>query len=194
MHGWKKPSGTVGRSVHTVATWETSNPCRRASPAPVGAGVAKGRGAVGKTAVVGARERGGKVSGQPVERIDSQTLVGFTEAHALQGGTVHWDDTAAYRALVTIFNQHQHGTVNHSANEHLRREVQTHSIKGVWAALNRSITAMWRHISKKHLAGFVNEASFRLNEGNVEAYISDRRAALANGIEGRWIRHRNLAA
>ena len=38
-----------------------------------------GRGTVGKTPVAGARQRGGKVKAEPVERTDSATLVGFVE-------------------------------------------------------------------------------------------------------------------
>ena len=44
-----------------------------------------GRGTVGKTPVVGARQRGGKVTAQPVERTDAATLVPFVESHAEQG-------------------------------------------------------------------------------------------------------------
>ncbi len=47
-----------------------------------------GRGAVGKTAVVGVRQRGGKVKAEPVDRTDTHTLIGFV------GGAVEPDSTA----------------------------------------------------------------------------------------------------
>ena len=154
----------------------------------------QGRGTVGKTAVVGARERGGKVTAQPVERTDSQTLIGFIETHAEQGSTIYTDDAAAYGALVTIFNGYQHDTVKHSAGEYVRGEVHTNSIESVWALLKRSITGTWHHVSKKHLARYVNEAAFRLNEGNCEVDTLDRMVALASGIGGERLRYKDLVA
>ena len=151
----------------------------------------QGRGTVGKTPVVGARERGGKVIAQPVERADSQTLVGFIETHPQQGSMIYTDDAAAYGPLVTIFKQCRHDTVNHSAGEYVRGEVHTNSIESVWEVLKRSITGTWHHVSKKHLARYINEAAFRLNEGNCEV---DRMAALASGIGGKRLRFVDLIA
>ena len=38
----------------------------------------------------------------------------------------------------------------------------------MWAVLKRSIYGTWHHVSGKHLSRYVNEATFRLNEGNVQ--------------------------
>ena len=154
----------------------------------------QGRGTVGKTPVVGARERGGKVTARLVERTDSATLVDFIESKAAQGATIYTDDAAAYGALVTIFNQYNHDTVNHGAGEYVRGDVHTNGIESVWAVLKRSITGTWHHVSKKHLARYVNEAAFRLNEGNCEVDTLDRMAALASGIGGKRLRYQDLVA
>ena len=55
-----------------------------------------GRGAVGKQPIAGARERGGKVKAQPVDRTDAHTLIGFIEDTVEQGATVYTDDASAY--------------------------------------------------------------------------------------------------
>ena len=47
----------------------------------------QGRGTVGKTAVVGMVERGGKVKAQPVERTNAVTLIPFVEANVEHGAT-----------------------------------------------------------------------------------------------------------
>ena len=153
-----------------------------------------GTGSVGRTAVVGARERGGEVTAKPVERTDSQTLVGFIETHAKEGSTVYTDDAAAYSALVTMFNQYQHKTVKHSAGECVRGDIHTNSIEAVWAVLKRSITGTWHHVSAKHLARYVNEAAFRLNKGNCEVDTIDRMAALASQVGGKRLRYQDLVA
>ena len=152
-------------------------------------------GTVGKAAVVGSRERGGKVIARPVEWTNSRTLVGFIENHAEQGSTIYTDDAAAYGELITIFNQYQHETINHSAGEYVRGDVHTNGIESVWAVLKRSIvTGTWHHVSKKHLARYVNEAAFRLNEGNCRVDTLDRMAALAGGIGGKRLRYQDLVA
>lgn len=136
-----------------------------------------GRGTAGKTPVIGARERGGKVSALVVERTDSATLIPFIESNAAHGATVYTDDASAYAALPTVLNQYQHDTVNHGASEYVRGDVHTNSIESVWAVLKRSIHGTWHHVSDKHLARYVNEAAFRLNDGNVKIHTLDRLAA-----------------
>jgi len=50
---------------------------------------------VGKTAVAGAKERGGKVKAKPVRSVDSSTLTGFVESTAGKGSVVFTDDASA---------------------------------------------------------------------------------------------------
>ena len=75
-------------------------------------------------------------------------------------------------------------SLNHGAGEYVRGEVHTNSIKSVWAVLKRSITGTWHHVSKKHLARYVNE-------GNCQV---DTLAALAGGIGGKRLRYQDLVA
>ena len=67
-----------------------------------------GRGAVGKEAVVGARERGGRTIAKPVKAADAATLISFIGGSVEQGSTVYTDDAAAYGALTNIRNQLHH--------------------------------------------------------------------------------------
>ena len=50
--------------------------------------------------------------------------------------------------------------------------------------LKRSIYGTWHQVSAKHLARYVNEATFRLNEGSVEHHTLDRLAAFADNAFG----------
>ena len=153
-----------------------------------------GRGAVGKEAVIGARERGGRTIAKHVQATDAATLIPFIEDSAEQGSTVYTDDAAAYGALPNIFNQFQHETVAHGAGEYVRGEVHTNGIESVWAVLKRSITGTWHHVSPKHLGRYVNEATFRLNEGNCENDTIDRMEAFAEGLHGKRLRYVDLIA
>ena len=153
-----------------------------------------GRGAVGKTPIIGARERGGKVAAQPVSATDARTFINFVEAHTEQGATVYTDDAKAYANLPTILNQYQHESVKHSAGEYVRGAVHTNGIESVWSVFKRSITGTWHHVSNKHLGRYVNEAAFRLNEGSCEMDTINRMEALAKGIGGRKLRYKDLVS
>ena len=59
-----------------------------------------GRGAVGKVAVVGVKDRTTKqVAARVVERTDGATLQGFVIDHTAPGATVYSDDSSAYESL-----------------------------------------------------------------------------------------------
>ena len=153
-----------------------------------------GRGAVGKAPVAGVRERGGKVKAQPVERTNAATLIPFIEDNVEQGATVYTDDAAAYGALPTILNQYQHDVIRHGSGEYVRGDVHTNGIESVWAVLKRSIHGTWHHVSPKHLGRYVNEATFRLNEGNCEVDTIDRMRDFAAGVNGKRLRYKDLIA
>ncbi len=151
-----------------------------------------GRGAVGKAAVFGIRERGGNVKAMPVESTDKQTLQGAIAEHVEAGSTVYTDDHGAYEGLGDVL--YTHGSVKHSLQEYVNGMCHTNGIESVWAVLKRSINGTWHHVSPKHLARYVNEAAFRLSEGNCEVDTIDRMAALVRRIADRRISLEELTA
>ncbi len=76
----------------------------------------------------------------------------------------------------------------------MRGSVHTNGIEAVWAVLKRSIHGTWHHVSPKHLPRYVDEATFRLNEGNCEVDTVDRMRDFAQGIHGRRLRYKDLIA
>ena len=125
---------------------------------------------------------------------DGRSLIEFVEAHTERGATVYTDDAKAYDALPNILNQYQHESVKHSAGEYARGAVHTNGIESVWSVFKRSITGTWHHVSNKHLGRYVNEAAFRLNEGNCEVDTIDRMEALARRMGGKRLPYRALIA
>ena len=108
-----------------------------------------GRGGVGKTAVVGVRERGGKTAAKP----DAATLMDFVEERVEAGSTVHTDEAKAYKALPNLINGFRHATVKHSAGEYVRGAVHTNGMESVWALLKRSIQGTWHHVRQSTWPG-----------------------------------------
>ena len=140
-----------------------------------------GRGPVGKTAVLGMRERGGKSKAQPIAGTDSETLRSTIEQHVEPGSTVYTDEHRGYSALTG----YTRGTVNHGAKEYVGAgDIHINSAESMWAVLKRSIYGTWHHVSVKHLNRYVNEATFRLNEGSVHRHTLDR---LASFVESAFV-------
>ena len=150
-----------------------------------------GRGPVGKTAVAGIKQRDGKVAATPVERVDAETLEGFIDRTVEADSTVYTDESRVYSRLSDRF---EHDTVRHSSGEYVRGDVHINSIESVWAVLKRSIHGTWHHVSPKHLARYVNEASFRLNEGNCEIDTLDRMESLVRQMGGSRLSYKALIA
>jgi len=151
-----------------------------------------GRGAVGKTAVIGMRERGGRAKATPVNAVDADNLHEAIHEHVEMGSMLHTDEHAGYRGLGGIFFRHE--TINHGIGEYIRDGVSTNSIESVWAVLKRGLYGVYHHASKKHLARYINEFTFRLNDGNVKRHTLDRLDSLAAATIGRRITYRELIA
>jgi transposase-like protein len=149
-----------------------------------------GRGTVGKVAVFGMRERGGRTVAMPVPNTLAPTLEAEIKKTVESGSKVFTDDSRSYMSLKGF----KHKTVNHSAKEYVRGQVHTNGIESVWAVMKRGITGVYHHTSAKHLGRYVDEFTFRLNEGNVENHTLDRMASLAKATKGKRITYARLTA
>lgn len=152
----------------------------------------QGRGAVGKAAVLGMRERGGRTVAMPITDVDKLNLHTKVYAHIEPGTTLYTDEHAGYNALRGLFFGHE--TVNHSAKEYVRGTVSTNSIESVWAVLKRGIHGVYHHASEKHLGRYVNEFTFRLNDGNVKRHTLDRLNSFTAAVAGKRITYKELTA
>ena len=119
-----------------------------------------GRGAVGKTAVVGIKDReSNRMVARVLERTDKDTLQGFVAKHAAPGATVYSDDAAAYKGL-----PFPHEAVKHSVAEYVRGMAHTNGIESFWATLKRAHMGTFHKISPKHLDRYVQEFAGKHNE------------------------------
>jgi len=152
----------------------------------------RGRGAVGKAAVLGMRERGGRTVALHVGDVNIATLHRAIHKHIEAGSTIHSDEHAAYQGLGGLF--FQRATVNHGAGEYVRDDVHTNSIESVWAVLKRGLHGVYHHASEKHLRRYVDEFTFRLNEGNVKRHHFERLNDLIAAAARRRITYKELTA
>ena len=121
-----------------------------------------GRGAVGKTPVVGVKDRATKrVTARPVMNTTARTLTRFVSAAAEPGTTVYTDDYRAYRRLASLGYAHQ--TVGHTLGRYVDGDVHTNGIESLWSMFKRGYVGTYHQMSEAHLHRYVNEFTGRHN-------------------------------
>ena len=148
-----------------------------------------GRGAVGKAAVVGMKDRvTGQVVAEVVKTTDAATLHSFINDNALEGATIYTDEALAYKGLVAF----KHEAVKHSVGEYVRDKAHTNGIESFWAVLKRGYYGTFHKMSHKHLQRYVNEFAGRHNarDGNT----ADQMGRIAANMVGKRLMYKDLIA
>ncbi len=149
-----------------------------------------GRGAVGKTAVMGMREREtGNVRAFPIADTRTATFEKQVTQNVQKGATVYTDEHSGYRNLGEWY---EHQTVAHSAKEFVNGMASTNGIESVWAVVQRGYNGVYHHWTTKHMARYINEFVFRLNEGNVRIHTMRRIDSLVDGAVGKRLTYSRL--
>ena len=147
-----------------------------------------GRGAVGKTAVVGIKDREtNQVRAQVIERTDTATLQGFVRNNADRDAIVYTDDALAYDGV-----SRWHETVRHSVAEYVRGQAHTNGIESFWAVLKRAHQGTFHKLSPKHLNRYVREFAGKHNLRHLDT--QDQMAQVAAALVGKRLLHRDLIA
>ena len=147
------------------------------------------RGPVGKTAVVGIKDRdSSEVRAEVVQRVNGETLQGFVREHTEPGATVYTDDATAYRGMPEF----EHEAVNHTVSEYVRGQAHTNGIESFWSMLKRAHDGTFHKISPKHLQRYVSEFAGKHNvrDSGTLAQMRDTVARLV----GRNLLYRDLIA
>ncbi len=150
------------------------------------------RGAKGKTAVLGLRERGGRTVAMPISDRTIHTIQSEIHGSVEVGSTLYTDEHPAYADLNGLFFRAD--SVNHSAGEYVKGSCHTNSIESVWAVLKRGIHGVYHQVSVKHLGRYVDEFTFRLNQGNVERHTFERLDSFIDAVVGKRITYKQVTA
>ena len=118
----------------------------------------EGRGAVGKTAVAGVKDRAtSQVRAQVVPDTTGETLRGFVQTHAQPDAMVYTDGEPAYWGLP------RHEAVRHSVGEYVRGMAHTNGMESFWSMLKRAHMGTFHKLSPKHLNRYVQEFAGKHN-------------------------------
>jgi transposase-like protein len=147
-----------------------------------------GRGPVGKTAVVGAKDRAtNQVAATVVRSTDSGTLQNFVKDHTDAGATVYTDDAAAYDSL-----PFRHETVKHSVSEYVRGKAHTNGVESFWSMLKRAHEGTFHKISPQHLNRYVQEFAGKHNIRDADTLA--QMTVLVAGLVGKRLMYCDLIA
>ena len=149
-----------------------------------------GGGTRGKAAVLGMRERGGRVRAFPIADAKAKSIIPVMQGNIAAGSVVYTDEWVGYNQAAVHFAEHKR--VHHTVSEYVNQQAHTNGIESVWAVLKRGYKGTFHHMSPKHLHRYVDEFSFRLNEGNVRVDTIDRLAAIVDGATGKRLTYRAL--
>ena len=153
----------------------------------------KGAGHEGKQGVMALRERGGRTIGVMIgEDTSGAMLVGQIRKNVAPGSTVCTDDFSGYNQVRKYFPNHL--TVQHNAKIFIDGMAGTNGVESVWAVLKRGYYGIYHQFSVKHMQRYVDEFTFRLNEGNCKVHTMTRIDALIAKTEGVRITYKALTA
>ena len=145
-----------------------------------------GRGPVGKTAVVGVKDRAsGKVRARVVSSTDSAILKGFVASTTdTERATVYTDGEPGYVGLPN------HTAVAHSVGKYVNGQAHTNGLESFWSMLKRGYHGTFHHVSPKHLDRYVGEFEGRHNARPLDTEYQMR--AMVRGMEGKRLRYQDL--
>jgi ISXO2 transposase-like protein len=148
------------------------------------------KGIPAKTPVIGMRERGGRTKALPLfDGTGAMSIERTVRQNVEPGSTLHTDELSAYKRLN---KDYAHETVNHSQGEYSRNGVTTNGMESVFAVLRRGLHGVYHHASPKHLGRYVDEFTFRLNEGNVKRHTWERLDSFIDAVAGKRITYERL--
>ena len=124
-----------------------------------------GRGGVGKSIVVGVKDRETKrIDAEVIPDTRVSTLQGFVEDRTEQEAQLCTDDGKGHVGM-----DRPHESVNHSAGESVREQAHTNGVECFWSMLERAHKGTFHTFSKKHLNRYVTEFEGRHNARDADA-------------------------
>ncbi len=115
----------------------------------------------GKTPVVGAVERNGKVVARVINSVDAATLTAFVKGAVSEKVSLLCTD--AWRGYRPLDGQFPHGVVDHSKGQYVIGAIHTNTIEGFWSIFKRGVVGTFHKVSAKYLPLYVAEFQFRYN-------------------------------
>ena len=121
----------------------------------------RGRGAEGKTPVIGIAQRKRQLMASTISDVKQSTIVPFITRRVSPEATLYTDEYPIYDRMAQF--GYDHKRIEHEARIYVRGSVHTNNIEGFWSLLKRGISGAYHAVSPKYLQFYLDEYSFRYN-------------------------------
>ena len=146
-----------------------------------------GRGPVGKTAVVGIKDRKtNRVFASVISGTDKGTLHCLIQNCVSPGAKIYTDDNLSYRGMVNF----DHESVKHSVGEYVKDKAHTNGVESFWSMLKRGHNGTYHKMSKKHLGRYVSEFEGRHNGRSLDT--KEQMRLMGYNMNGKKLRYQDL--
>ncbi len=151
-----------------------------------------GRGSVGKTPVLGVKDRKtNKIKAKVIQDTTKATIQEFVNESRTEDSLIFTDDHTSYEGLTN------HTSVNHIQKEWavstaLGELAHTNGIEPFWAVLKRAYHGTYHQISKKHLNRYVTHFAGKHNLRELDTI--DQMASVAQGMKSKRLKYKDLVA
>ena len=146
-----------------------------------------GRGAVGKTAVIGVKDRDTKkIKADVVFDLTRKTIHEFINDNVECGASVFTDDFKSYSNL----KNYHHKVVKHSAGEYVNAMAHINGIESFWAMMKRAHKGTYHRMSVKHLHRYVLEFEGRHNAREMDTL--DQMKNIVKNMSGKRLKYAEL--
>ena len=127
----------------------------------------RGRGAPGKTIVMGLAERDGRMKAVVIPNVKKDTLRNVVLDNVEPGSVVSTDELYSYNLLTG--DGFTHGAVKHGRKEYAHYDYRSgetfhvNTVEGFWKLFKASVRSTHVQISAKHMQRYLSEFTFRAN-------------------------------
>jgi len=122
----------------------------------------RGRGAAGKTIVVGLTERKGNAVAKVVPDVKARTLLPMIAKHVSNGNTtIFTDELGSYNQVAKLGYAHEF--VQHAAKQYVYGNAHVNTIESLWSTIKRGIDGVNHSVSPQHLQSYLDSYLFRYN-------------------------------
>jgi len=137
----------------------------------------RGRGAEGKTIVMGLKQRGGRIAAKVIPDVRKHTLRKIVLENVEPGSIVSTDELMSYGLLTG--DGYKHSQVKHSEGDYAHYDYRTgdvahtNHVENFWRLFKKSIASTHIHVSRKYMARYLGEFTFRSNHRAMENAMFD---------------------
>ena len=121
----------------------------------------RGRGAAGKTIVMGLTERKGRIMAKLTPDVSAQSLLPRIKEFVMPHSTVFTDELLSYSGVSSA--GYVHRRVHHASKVYVMGDAHTNTIDGFWSLVKRGIGGVHHVVGSAYLQSYLNAYAFRWN-------------------------------